>query len=267
MRTSKAVALFIQSRQSKGLSEKTIKWYREILYKYSDTYKNLPGKTEQIEHFLINLNVGDERRHGYYRALKSFYNLLMKRNYIQYNPMVYIEEPKLKTKNPITLTPENINKILNNTCLPEIKTAIITFIDTGARLSEIYGLNINDLFETPDGFLAVVHGKTGTRSIPISYETYHALMINLPFRWSKSYFGKLISKCCKRSGINASALTFRHSFGTLWDGDELILQQIMGHTTLTTTKRYRHLRMNNAIRQHNKHTPLKMAMSFTKNML
>lgn len=267
MRTTKAAGLFLQSRQAKGLSKRTLKWYSEILERFSNTYKNLPNKPEQIEKFLISLNVGDERRHGYYRAIKAFYNFLEKRHYIKHNPIHYIEEPKLSPKNPQVLTPEYINKILNNTCDPAIKAAIITLLDSGARLSEIHSLTIDNLLETPDGFLAIVHGKTGTRLVPLSYESYHALMLNLPFRWSNNHFGRLISQCCKKAGINASALTFRHSFATLWEGDELILQQIMGHTTLNTTKRYRHLRTQNAIKQHNQFTPLKMVLSFQNKML
>jgi len=267
MRTTKAVDLFLQSRQAKGLSKRTLQWYREILNLFSKDYKNIPGKPEQIERFLISLNVGDERRHGYYRALKAFYNFSKRRSYIKNNPIQYIEEPKISIKNPSVLTPETINKILNHQTNMEIKAAILAFIDTGARLAEIANLKTSDLLETPDGFLAVVNGKTGTRAIPISYETYHALMVTLPFKWGKDHLGRLISESCKDSGVKASSITFRHSFGTLWNGDELVLQQIMGHTTLNTTKRYRHLRTQNAIRQHNQYSPLKMVMSFSKTML
>ena len=267
MRTTKAVGLFLQSRQARGLSKRTLKWYGEILFRYSNTFPKLPKKPEQIEKFLISTNVGDERRHGYYRTLKAFYNFLEKRHYIKNNPIHYIEEPKLSPKNPPVLTPENINRVLSSNCRKELKAAIMALTDTGARLAEIATLEVDNLLETPDGFLAVVNGKTGMRMIPISYETYHALMVSLPFKWSKDHLGRLISKCCESAGVNASSLTFRHSFATLWEGDELVLQQIMGHTTLNTTKRYRHLRTQNAIRQHNQFTPLKMVLSFSKQML
>ena len=268
MRTTKAVGLFLQSRQARGLSVKTLKWYREIFDRFSYICKTIPENPEKIEQFLISLNVGDERRHGYYRALKALYKFLEKRRHIQSNPITIIDEPKVSKKNPPVLTPEDINKILYSpSSQREIKTAIMALIDTGARLAEIANLNASDLLETPDGFLAMVNGKTGMRVIPISYETYHALMVTLPFKCSNNHLGRLISQYCKKAGINASSLTFRHSFATLWNGDELILQQIMGHTTLTTTKRYRHLRTQNAIRQHNIHSPLKMVLSFSKSML
>jgi integrase len=107
----------------------------------------------------------------------------------------------------------------------------------------------------------------GMRIVPISYETYHALMINLPFVWSKDWLARLISENCKQAGVKAGALVFRHTFGSLWSGDEIILQQIMGHTTLTTTKRYRHLRTQVLVKQHNEFTPLKMVLGSSKSML
>ena len=267
MRTTKAAYLFLQSRRAKGLSQKTIKWYGEILQKFAVSCKDIPKKPERIEQFFISLDVGDERLHGYYRTIKVLYRFLKRRKLIKNNPVEFIEEPRTSNKNPAVLTPWQLNKILNQPCNKKIKAALLTFTDTGARLAEVAYLTVDDLIETPDGFMVIVNGKTGIRLIPISYETYHALMVNLPFPWSKSHFGRLISQACNNVGINASALTFRHSFATLWEGDELILQQIMGHSTLETTKRYRHMRTQNAIKQHNQHTPLRMVHSFSKSML
>lgn len=267
MRTTNAASLFLLSRQARGLSPKTIKWYREILERFAVSFPNLPMKPEKIENFFISIDVGDERRHGYYRTLKALYKFLVKRKYIDSNPIEYIDEPKISVKNPPILMPENINKVLNNCHNKDIVAAIMTLADTGARLSEVANLTIDNLMETPDGFLAIVNGKTGMRPVPISYETYHTLMVTLPFKWSANHLGRLISSTCKKNGVNASALTFRHSFATLWAGDELILQQIMGHSTLNTTKRYRHLRTQVALKQHNQFSPLKMVLSFSKPML
>lgn len=267
MRTTKAAELFLQSRQARGLSPKTLKWYKEILEKFANAFTKTPKKPEHIERFLISLDVGDERRHGYYRTLKAFYKFLVKRKYIYHNPVSYIDEPKLSVKNPTVLTPEKMNQVFSRCKNREILAAIMALADTGARLGEIADLTVDDLMETPDGFMAIVNGKTGMRAVPISYETYHAMMVTLPFRWSKSHLGRLISTSCKEAGVRASALTFRHSFATLWAGDELILQQIMGHSTLNTTKRYRHLRTQHILKQHNQFSPLKMVLSFSKPML
>lgn len=73
MKTRDAVDLFIQSRQSRGLAPNSIIWYQKSLSIFADYYPKLPKHPEQIERFLISRNIGDERRHGYYRALKCFY--------------------------------------------------------------------------------------------------------------------------------------------------------------------------------------------------
>jgi len=266
LKTAEAVALFIQSRQAKNLSEMTVKWYREILVRFSRDFKRVPKKPEEIEKFIIKLRVGDERRHGYYRALKCFYHFLEKRK-LSKNPLKYVDEPRTSLKDPAVLIPTEINHVLYSTHHPKVKAALLFLTDTGPRLAEVAGLTPDKLIETPEGFIAIVKGKTGTRAVPISYESYHALMINLPFGWSKDWLGRRISQACRDAGVKASALTFRHTFGTLWSGDELILQQIMGHTTLLTTRRYRHLRTRALIEQHNQYSPLKMVFSMSKAML
>ena len=185
MKTSNAVHLFIQSRQAKSLSPMTVKWYQGIMEKFSGKYLDLPRDPENIDEFLQSLDVGDERRHGYFRALKALYRFLVKRKYINYNPLGVIDQPKIKTKDPPTLTPEEIAIILNYPGIkPCVRAAILLFIDTGCRLEEVHTLRPENLLEYPDGFAAIVNGKNGSRIIPISYQAYHALMVNLPFPYN-----------------------------------------------------------------------------------
>ena len=51
--------------------------------------------------------------------------------------------------------------------------------------------------------------------------------------------------------------TLRHTFATLWSGEELVLQSLMGHSSLEMTKRYRQLRAEHVAVQHALHSPLK----------
>lgn len=260
------MARFLFSRHAKGLKVLTINWYRTILNKFQTRFKKLPGKPEQVEEFIASLNVGDERRHGYYRAIRCFYKFLAKRYHVR-NPMPDVEPPRRTAKDPKFLTPDSVNKLLAYPHPPTIKAAIMFLIDTSTRLCELFNLRIEDLEETPWGFVARINGKTGMRIVPISYETYHALMISLPFNYSIWWLGKLITRAFKNAGLKGGSLTLRHTFGTLWEGDELVLQRIMGHRELSTTKIYRHLRMKVLCTQHNQFSPLKMVLSSSKNML
>lgn len=266
MRTSVAVAMFLQSGQARGLARDTIRWYRGILNAFAHLYPDLPDSPEQIESFLARCQTGDERRHGYYRTLRCFYHWLKRRRKID-NPMDIVDPPRRRPKQPRILMPEDINRLLSYPHLPIIKAALLFLIDTGARLNEALCLTINALSETPWGFSAIIKGKTGTRTIPISYETYHSLMTNLPFNYTKHRFARKIKEAFKKAGVKGSALTLRHTFATLWEGDELVLQQIMGHAHLSTTRIYRHLRMKTLSEQHHQYTPLNMVLSTSKTML
>jgi integrase/recombinase XerD len=266
MQTVDAVSKFINTCVSRNLSLRTIKWYREILFAFANKYPELPSDPELIESFIASVKVGDERRHGYYRSLRAFYHFLNKRLGIN-DPMECIEAPRRKPKIPRILMPQELNILLSYPHQPQIKTALMFLIDTGCRIGELHSLTLNCLQEIPWGHMAMVNGKTGQRMVPISYEVYHALMVNLPYSYSSWWLGRLISRAFKKASLRGSALTLRHTFGTLWEGDELVLQNIMGHASLNTTKRYRHLRLKTITEQHNKFSPLQMVFTSSKNML
>jgi len=265
MDTKKAVQAFVTSCRARGLSPHTIRWYREILYSFAKEYKRLPKSPEKIEKFITNCNAGDERRHGYYRAVRRFYRFLERRHDIK-NPINKVDPPRRKPKHPKTLVPEEIDQLLSYPHSPRLKAAIMFLIDTGARVGELSSLKPKDLSETPWGYVARVNGKTGNRIVPISSETYNALADHLPFGWSVFRLRRLISQAFHSANVDGTAHTLRHTFGTLWRGDESALQDIMGHASFLTTKKYRHLRTEALSEQHHRHSPLRMIHSLTKRL-
>lgn len=269
MNSNTAVDLFLLSRQAKGLSPKTIKWYRDILKRFVLANRTLPRRPEPIERFLINCPGFDERRHGYYRALKALYRFLQRR-YLEKNPMDLVEPPRRVRKQPRFLMLQDIHSLLSYPDHPQgTRAALMFLIDTGARLGELTSVDLDSLDESPNGFICTINGKTGTRVVPVSYETYHALMVMdaSQFHRKTDWIGRRISKAFKDAGVRGTAITLRHTFGTLWKGDELALQRIMGHSNLATTKLYRHWAMDHLIQQHHQYSPLRMVMGATRNML
>ncbi len=255
MLTSYALSMFLISRQAKNLSPQTIRWYKGILLKFAEKYPVLPRCPIEIELFIASCTAGDERQHGYYRALRAFYQWLEKRNHI--NPVIKnVEAPRRINKSPRSLTPEQLYQLLIYPHRKEIKAALLFLADTGCRVGELSSLDKSKLIETPDGYIARVQGKTGQRLVPISNEVYYSLSRVLPFTWSSYRLRRLISKAFKDAGIPGTAHTLRHTFGTLWNGDELILQSIMGHASINTTRIYRHLRTQRLSEQHHKYSPL-----------
>ena len=262
-----AISLFILSRQSKSLSPETIRWYGSTFKLYGEKFTKVPLKPEYIELFLSGLRAKDERLHGHYRVLRCFYNFLAKRRLIKNNPIELIDPPIIKKKQPTYVLFDDLYKLLSYPHRKDVKAALLFLIDTGCRISELATLTIDMLNETPWGFTATVSGKTGERIVPISYDSYHAMMITLPFKYKPHRLSRLVSLAFQEAGVKGTAHALRHTFATLWDGDELALQKIMGHAHLSTTQGYRHLRAEYLLRQHQQYSPLKMLLSTSKSML
>lgn len=259
MLTKDAVNAFLLSRGAKGLSHQTISWYSGILNHFCTRYPILPESPSDIEEYLNFLRNKDERRHGYFRALRALYHFLERRYGIKY-PMLDVEAPVRSKKHPHWLTPQELQKLFGYPHKAQIRTALRFLTDTGARVGELARLKLSDLSETPWGHLARICGKTGVRQVPISYETYHALMLT-GWDWQHTtlYLIRLISKAFRDAGVIGTAHSLRHTFGTLWEGQDLImLQRIMGHSDLSTTEIYRHLRLYKMQMAHAQYSPARM---------
>ncbi|MBU1173298.1 MAG: tyrosine-type recombinase/integrase [Proteobacteria bacterium] len=266
MNTWQAVEAFINAQKAKGLSLDTIRWYSGILNLFAQRYVEIPLLPEGIESFIASCKGKDERRHGYYRTMRVFFNFLHKRYRLQ-NPMEYIDAPRRKPKKPKPLTTDELDQLLAFPHKPKVKTGLLFLADTGARVGEAANLALRDLNETPFGFVTRVSGKTGDRIVPISTETYQALIKYLPFGYSPYRFRRIISRAFKDAMVRGSGINLRHTFATLWLGDELILQQIMGHSHLSTTRIYRALRTELVSAQHHQYSPLRMVFSRSRSML
>ncbi len=255
MQTTDAVSLFLASRAARGLSPRTISWYRQILTKFTADWPELPARPENIDLFLAKCPGKDECRHGYYRSLKAFYTFLHRR-YDVANVMDKVEAPKRSKKEPCPLTPAQLYQLLIYPHSPRIAAALLFLADTGCRLGELHHLDADDFIPTPAGYLAKVCGKTGARLVPVSKRVVEALAPLLPFPYHLHRLGKLTSKAFREAGVKGTAHTLRHTFATLWEGSEFALQRIMGHSDMKTLRIYRNLRTEMLSIQHNQFSPV-----------
>ena len=162
--------------------------------------------------------------------------------------------------------PEEIDQLLSYPHPAKIRAALLFLIDTGCRVGELATLELEDITETPWGTLAKVTGKTGSRQVPISYETAQALNKTLPLGYTKYRLRRKISMAFDDAHVKGSAINLRHSFGTYWEGDEMILQKIMGHSHLETTQIYRELKFRRICEQHRIYSPLKTIRGVTRQL-
>ena len=250
-----------------------------------DTALATKSKTDQllfavdansVRSFLAMLN-----EHNYSKAtiarklatLRSFYKFLVKRNYLEANPVISIRTPKQEKKLPRFMEYTEIQRLFSavptNSWLGARDKAILeTLYSTGIRVSELVGLNMDDV----DFLGEVVHirGKGKKERIsPIGSSALQAIQHYMEFRNKRAEnsnnfdnrvlfvnkHGQRLStrsvrrkmdKYLKIAGLDPliSPHTLRHSFAThmLNNGADLrSVQELLGHQSLSTTQIYTHL--------------------------
>jgi integrase/recombinase XerC len=206
-------------------------------------------------------------------TLRSFYKFLVKTNRCTSNPLTAIRTPKQDKKLPRFLEYQEIKRLLEtpptDSWLGSRDRAILeTLYSTGIRVSELVGLNMDDI----DFLSEVIHirGKGKKERItPISSSALQAIQHYMEYRnkraQNNSHFdsrvlfvnkhGQRLStrsvrrkmdKYLKMAGLDPaiSPHTLRHSFAThmLNNGADLrSVQELLGHQSLSTTQVYTHL--------------------------
>ncbi len=203
-------------------------------------------------------------------ALRSFFKYLTREELINLNPLAGITAPKREKKLPRFLVREDLEELVES---PELNRALglrdrallETFYATGARVSELAGLNFPDL----DFGLECVHllGKgSKERIVPVGkvaltcLQEYlehgrpqfkpvlneSALFLNRSGkRLSSRGMRLIVTKYARQQGLGQiGPHTLRHTFAThLLDGgaDLRAVQELLGHASLSTTQIYTHL--------------------------
>ena len=259
--TLSALSAYLHSCRARGLSLRTIQFYESILRRFAIMFPNLPYEPDECEAFITNCTAGDERRHGYFRTLRAFYNYLEKRISLK-SAMTLVEAPKRKKKLPRPVMPDRLLQLLTFPHTARIKAALYFLTDTGVRIGELANLRLEDFIETSFGYLATVDGKTGPRIVPVSKEA-HDLIINiLPFNITANHLSRILSQAFRDAHVPGTAHCLRHSFGTLWRGEDItLLQRIMGHADIKTTMAYRMVQYEQMEEAHSRYSPLKMVLS------
>lgn len=281
---------FLLSCKVDELSPATLSYYRYTIgacvkFCYSLQLTDAQHITaHHIRLFLLKLQERNKPRsvHDYYRAVKRFFNWLIDEGVLEKSPMATIRPPRVPE---IITQPFTLQQIANllllcngNTFLGIRNRAIIlTFLDTGLRVSEMAKIQISDL--DFDRETITVMGKGAKeRVVRIGKKAQKALLKYLLTRhdeytclWVSEERKPLtawgiqlmIRRLGKRAGFNAvrcSPHTFRHTFATeaLKNGaGEFNVQSLLGHSDLRMTRRYSAtLRSEHAVEEHRKFSPV-----------
>lgn len=215
--------------------------------------------------------ISDKTISRYISSFKSFFKFLESENIINSNPADLIESPKLKRNLPEVLSVDEINKILESVDLSERagirdRAILETMYACGLRVSELINLETNRI-EFEEKLITVTGKGSKERIIPIgkyalSYiEKYinelrnfikkekssNYLFLNLRGgKLSRMAIWNVVSKYAHKAGIEKEIHphTLRHSFAThLLEGgaDIRIIQELLGHSDISTTQIYTHL--------------------------
>ena len=231
--------------------------------------------TSDIREFISVLNndgISARSQARIISGIKSFYKYLIIEDYINNDPTMLIENPKIGLKLPDVLSIAEIDMILSAIDLSKKhgernRAMIETLYSCGLRVSELINLKISNV-QFIEGYLKVTGKGNKERLAPIGSKAvkYMSLYINevrihqkikkdnedfifLNNRGSKLtrvMIFTIIKKLVNIVGIKKkiSPHTFRHSFAThLIEGgaDLRAVQEMLGHESITTTEIYTHL--------------------------
>lgn len=283
--------VFLIACRVNGLSPNTLKGYAYILNRFLSFCLEL--KVHDVKKFTKNharlfilrlqetnqpVSVGD-----YYRCIHRFFNWLVEEGVLKENPVSRARPPRVPQKVIVPFTPPQIQTLLSlcpsNTFLGTRNRAIIlTFLDTGLRLSELAAIQLIDI--DFDKETIKVKGKGAKeRFVRIGKTTQKALLRYLlmrqdshPCLWvteerrpiTAEGIAQVIKKTLKAQanlqGVRCSPHTFRHTFGTQAlrnKADIRQVQSLLGHSTLRTTLRYvATVNSEDAVQSHQQFSPV-----------
>lgn len=142
---------FISSKQVEGCSERTIKYYKEIIEKFVNTFdKSIKQiSTNEIRNYLSNYkdnsSCGSTTIDNIRRVLSSFFSWLEDEDYIIKSPVRRIHKIKTAVVVKEVLTDENLERLRDECENIRDLSLIELLISTGMRVGELVNLNINSL--------------------------------------------------------------------------------------------------------------------------
>jgi len=266
----------------KALSKNSVEAYLRDVKKLSSfctENKEISDSTKVsikiLREFIIHLHECKSSSKSQARILsgiKSFYHYLSIENVIDANPCDKIDRPRIERKLPDTLSPDEINDIINSVDLSNPhgernRSILETLYSCGLRVSELINLKCSKLF-LEDGFLIVTGKGNKERAVPLNktlikylknymrlirshqdIETGHEDFVFLNNRGkqlTRMMIFTIVKIHTEKAGIkkNISPHTFRHSFAShlLQGGADLrAIQTMLGHESISTTEIYMHI--------------------------
>ncbi len=280
-------------KTERGASDHTIRAYKrdlEVLALMTD--KNI----EDVDLFDIRAYVAGQAHKGLKKTtlrrrldtVRSFFRYLHREGVVKLNPARLVSPPKLREALPKTLSVDDTFLLMEKAegfGFGHIRDKAILelFYSCGIRVSELTGLDMND-FNIREAVIKVRGKGKKERLLPVGSKAHNAvksyIIERLLYKKQKSdidsealfisRLGKRISnrsvrrivvKYARETGIESSIgpHSLRHTFAShlLQEGADLrVIQELLGHSSLSTTQKYTHLDIKHLMDVYDKSHPL-----------
>jgi integrase/recombinase XerD len=264
----------------KGLAANTLESYQRDMVAYT-TYLRNHGVTDirdstraHIIGYLLSLQEKGRATATLSRnlaSIRAFYQFLIRDNYLEKDPSIHLETPKIEKRLPKVLSVEEVERLLDG---PQInhpaglrdKAMLELLYATGIRVSELVSLSLGDV-NLEMGFVKCLGKGSKERIIPLGSMAIRivrqyievgrpkmlkekdetALFLNhLGKQITRQGFWKIIKRYAQQVNIRTEITphTLRHSFAThlIENGADLrSVQEMLGHADISTTQIYTHV--------------------------
>lgn len=280
----------------RGASRETIRSYQSDLRQFVAFLKTVtdavPDPTRidaaLVRRFLVWLAGRKDKKSSQARklaTLRSLFKFLHRRGQVPSNPVAHVRTPRLGQRLPRVLTKDEAERMIESPDSDEgIYTArdqaiLETLYSTGARVSELVGVNWSDLsldegmvrlrgkgkkerlvpvgrvaIEAIRDYLAVTpvranpatdKGAAAASPLKVKPSDGPVFRNNRGGRLSVRSVERIVRRYADRLQVGTvTPHTFRHSYAThlLDEGADLrVIQEMLGHASLATTQKYTHL--------------------------
>ena len=199
---------------------------------------------------------------------RAFYRYLARDHGFEVNPCGGVRAPKSPRKLPRALSPDEARQLLEAIASTPLElrdhAMFELFYSSGLRLSELVGLDIAQL-RFADGTVEVIGKGRKTRIVPVGSAALAAIRAWLPERdrWAKidtralfidragtPLAPRTVQTRLRRWGVKQGLASrvhphmLRHSFASHLlqsSGDLRAVQELLGHSSISTTQVYTHL--------------------------
>ena len=209
-------------------------------------------------------------------AIKSFFRFLYLDSLTDNDPASDIEFPRISEKLPDTLSREEIESLISAASRGRSRILIELFYSTGARISEVSRIKVEDL-DFEGGWIRVFGKGSKERFLPLGRPLLAKLSGYIRKRElspgdflfsgsdpgrapSRQTLWRIVRKTASAAGLDRKVKphSLRHSYAThlLENGADLrAIQELLGHSSIDTTQIYTHVNRRNMKKMHSRYHP------------